>query len=129
MSHGEEFDGPGDAPGTPVTIYPEVYAAGSDNGLVQAWSRNMTITRNAQGQWTAVFSTPHPDGTAYHPSLTNQESFATRDARDIQIIQGSKTANGFRYMLTTGDNGGAADSLQDEPHSVSVAAPVEVLAP
>lgn len=118
MSVGQAFE-------TAAVIYPEYYAAGA-SGTAQLWSRNMTIARLGVGRWRATFTNPHPDGVNYHPTLTVSEPLNRRDARDIQVVDGTKAATGFDYMITTGDNGGAADALQDNPHSVGVTAPVSV---
>ena len=109
------------------TVYVEKMFARSANGLVQSSSRESTITRTAQGQWNVVFAAAHPDGAAYHPSLTPEEQSANRDSVDIQVVQGSQTANGFKVMLTTGDNGGGEDTYVDSPWSMAVTCPIEVV--
>lgn len=108
-------------------IRPEVYFARSADGSLQSSSRAATITRNARGRWTVAFSSPHPDGVDYHPSLTPEEQLSNRDSVDIQVIEGTQTANGFQIMMTTGDNGGAGDTFVDAPWSFSVTAPVTVV--
>ena len=114
---------------TPVftTIYSEEYYAISNNGTTQSDSRNATITRTGTGRWTVLFSAPHPDGANYHPSVTSYEDVTNRDARDIQVVEGSQTANGFDIQITTGDNGTGADTPVDTPWSFGVDAPVQVL--
>jgi len=101
---------------------------GTNNGTTQAWSRGgMTMTRTAAGQWSVTFASAHPDGTDYHPSITAEEQSNLRDTPDITIVQDSKTANGFSYQITTGDNGGTADSYVDTPHTLSVGFPLDVV--
>ena len=108
-------------------IYEEFYFAKSTDGLSESSNRNMTITRSSAGRWTALFSTPHPDGVNYHPSMSAEEEFTNRDGAILQIEQGTLTANGFSYYLITGDNGGAQDVLIDSPHTISIAAPTSVI--
>lgn len=115
--------------GTQQTIKASVYEGGSDNGTTQSWNDGVTLTRTALGRWTATFDTPHPNGTNYHPTLTSQEQSGNRDVPDITIVQGSKTANGFQYQITTGDNGGTADAYVDTPHTIGVTAPIDLLMP
>ncbi len=108
-------------------VYVGTYAARSANGATQSFSRDATITRTAQGRWRVVFAADHPDGVDYHPSLSVEEQADNRDGVDIQIVQGSQTENGFEVMLTTGDNGGSADTYVDAPWSFEVTAPVTVV--
>lgn len=119
----------GSGTSTPVTrvIYSEEYFAKTVNGTTQSSNRNLTITRTAQGRWTVVLSTPHPEGINYHPSITVEEQLANRDSVDVHVIQGTQTATGFDIMLSTGDNGGAADTLVDTPFTISIDSPVTVL--
>jgi len=110
-------------------IYEETYAAGSDDGINQAWGRNMRVTRTGVGAWTASFATPHPDGTRYAASILTEEQVANSDPILPYIDQGTKTASGFNFHLVTGDNGLAADPPVDTPFTVSIDGPVTVLVP
>lgn len=112
-----------------ATMYSEEYFGQSTNGTTSPAgnNRNITMTRTAGGRWTVAFATAHPDGVNYHVSLTAEEQSNLRDTPDMTIVQGSKTANGFSIQITTGDNGGTADSYIDTPFTVSIAAPVTVV--
>ena len=111
---------------TTSTIYSEFYYGRSSNGTTQSSSRNATINRTNSGRWDVVLASPHPDGVQYHISLTTEEQAGLRDTPDITIVQDSQTANGFSIQITTGDNGGTADSYVDAPWSFAVTAPVSV---
>jgi len=111
------------------TIYVETYAAGSDDGLNTAWTRNVKMGRSGVGMWSLVFLTPHPDGSNYAVSILTEEESNLRDSVLPSIIQGSKTPNGFDFMLLTGDNGLNADPAVDAPFTVAIDAPVDVLIP
>ena len=123
ISNGNSIDFP------VLTIYEETFAAGTDDGLTQSWARNARMGRNSAGFWTVQFAFPHPDGTDYAIAFSVEEQFANRDSILLQVVQGSKTANGFDLFLGTGDNGGTADLLVDTPFTISVDAPIEVLGP
>ena len=122
ISNGNSIDFP------VLTIYEEFYAGGSDDGRSQTWGRNVRMSRNAVGQWTVRFGSPHPDGTDYAIDFSVEEGTA-RDSVLLQVVQGSMTANGFDIFLATGDNGGTTDSFVDTPFTISVDAPIEVLGP
>lgn len=80
---------------------------------------NTTINRTGTGRYTVTFATANPTNT--YPVLFGQEEpFNTRDAVDPHVVEGSKTVNGFQVWIGTGDNGGGADVLVDEPWSFSV---------
>lgn len=110
-----------------ATIYSEEFFAKTVNGTTQSGSRNLKITRTAVGQWSAVLNPAHPDGVDYHPSFTAEEQSANRDTPDITIVQGSQTANGFSFQITTGDNGATADVYVDTPFTIGINAPVSVI--
>lgn len=112
---------------TSEDVYVETYFGRSANGTTSSAVRESTLTRTAPGQWSVVLTTPHPDGVNYHPSLTVEEQSANRDSVDIQVVQGTQTANGFDIMLTTGDNGGSEDTYVDAPWSFAVTAPTTVI--
>lgn len=113
---------------TTQEIYHEFAAGGSTNGLqAGSWGRNATLTRTGAGRWTVALTTPHPDGNEYNISATTEEQSNLRDTPDITVVQGSKTANGFQFQITTGDNGGGADTLVDSSFSFGVAYPLTVL--
>lgn len=119
----------GSISGTPKIIYSEEYFARSINGSTQSSSRNMTITKAANNIWTAVLSSAHPDGVNYHPSITPEEQFANRDGVIAQVVQGTQTANGFDFMLLTGDNGLNPDDINVvAPFTIGIDSPVTVLA-
>lgn len=108
-------------------VYTVKYAGGSNlTGTAAEWARNSTLTRDAQGLWSVVFDTAHPDGTDYHPSIISSED-GNRDTNYVSLIDGSKTANGFSFYAASGDNGGGADVLQNSQVSYSVSAPVSVV--
>ncbi len=111
-----------------IVVYSEEYFGYWAPGVLPA-VRNITLTQTGVGQWDVVFATPHPDGIAYHPSLTTEEESNLRDTPDITVVQGSKTPLGFQIQITTGDNGGGADIYVDAPFSIGVDAPVTVAAP
>lgn len=110
------------------TVYVEMYAGRSADGATELFGREATITRTAVGRWQVRFTTPHPDGDQYHPSLISEEESNLRDSPDIMVVQGTQNANGFDIQMTTGDNGGAADAYVDAPWSFGVDAPCEVVA-
>lgn len=107
-------------------VYHEEYFASSENGTTQGGARNMSITRNSTGFWTAILNTPHADGVNYHVSLTAEEQANFRDGMDIHVVQGTKTANGFDFMITAGDNGARADGYVDTPFTLSINAPITI---
>lgn len=115
------------AAGPTLAVWSDSRAAGSDNGTTQGWSRGATIARTGAGRWTVTFATAHPDGTSYHVSTICEEQSNLRDTPDLTIVQGSKTANGFQIQITTGDNGGGADTYVDTPWSFSVSESVNVI--
>ena len=112
---------------TTSVIRSEEYFASTADGATQSATRQLTITRSAVGQWSAVLSPAHVDGVDYHVSFTGEEQSANRDAPDFTIVQGSKTATGFDFQITTGDNGGTADVYIDTPFTIGIDAPVTVL--
>ena len=109
------------------TVYSEEYYAATADGLIQSGSRNVTMTRTAVGQWDVVMASAHPDGIDYHVSFEAEEQSTNRDAPDLTIVQGSKTASTFMVQVTTGDNGGTADVYIDTPFTLAIDAPVEVV--
>ena len=119
--------------GVPTIIYSEEYFARSANGQIQSASRGgkILINRTAIGRWSAVLTTPHPEGVNYHPSFQPEEQSDAghRDGIDMHIVQGTLTAAGFDFMLTTGDNGTAADAYVDAPFTIGIDSPVTVMAP
>lgn len=112
-------------------IYSEEYFAKSTDGLTQSGNRGLTVARSSTGVWTATLATAHPDGVDYHPSIQveEQDGAGNRDGIDPHIIQGSVSATGFKFMLTTGDNGTGADGYVDTPFTIGIDSPVTVLAP
>jgi len=90
------------------TIYSEEYYASSDDGLTQTSARQLTIGRGDVGQW---------------------KQSALRDTPDITIVQGTKSASGFGFQITTGDNGGTEDVYIDTPFTIGIDAPVVVVVP
>ena len=112
---------------TTKTIRSEEYFASSVDGLAQATNRQIAVSRSAVGQWSAVLSPAHPDGVDYHVSFVAEEQSANRDTPDITIVQGTKTANGFDFQITTGDNGGVADVYIDTPFTIGIDSPVDVI--
>ena len=109
------------------TVYSEEYYAATADGQGQSGSRNVTMTRTAVGQWDVVMTPAHPDGIDYHVSFEAEEQNTNRDAPDLTIVQGSKTASTFMVQITTGDNGGTADVYIDTPFTLAIDAPVEVM--
>ncbi len=122
ISNGNSIDFP------VLTIYEETYAGGSDDGLTQTWGRNLRMGRTGTGLWTVQFATPHPDGTEYAIGFSVEEG-TERDSVLLQIVEGSKTEDGFELFIATGDNGGNADTLRNNPFTISIDAPIEVLGP
>lgn len=110
-----------------ATIRSEEYFAASADGAAQSANRQLTLSRSAVGQWRAVLSPAHPDGIDYHVSFTAEEQGSNRDTPDLTIVQGSKTASGFDFQITTGDNGGVADVYIDTPFTIGIDAPVSVI--
>lgn len=111
---------------TTRTIYSEEYFAAS-NGSTMIGSRNVTMTRTGVGRWDVTITPAHPHGVNYHVSFEAEEQSANRDAPDITIVQGSKTASSFSIQITTGDNGGTADVYIDTPFTLAIDAPVDVI--
>lgn len=108
-------------------VWVEEYYASSNDGLSQSSSRNMKIARSDVGQWEAGFSPAHPEGIEYHVSFTAEEQSNLRDTPDITIVQGSKSSSGFKFQITTGDNGGTEDVYIDTPFTIGIDSPVEVV--
>lgn len=108
-------------------VYVEEYAGRSSNGTTQLFARNATMTRTAAGRWTVVLSPAHPDGVNYAPKVVAEEQSNTRDTPDITVVQGSISATGFQIQITTGDNGGVADTYVDTPWTWSVNSPVTLI--
>lgn len=75
-------------------------------------SVNMTssfLGNTAQGSlYQVTFNTPHPLGTDYQVG-GNVFDVADGDSASNEIVDGSKTANGFQYLTNQGDNGGTQD--------------------
>lgn len=113
---------------TTRVILSEEYRGRSSTGTTVQHAVNSTMTRIGVGRWQVRFTGgTHPNGESYTPDLVVEEELNLRDGKDIQIIQGTQNANGFDIMITTGDNGGAADGLVDSPWSWGVEAPVTVI--
>lgn len=72
------------------------------------------------GRYQVNFGSAHPNGANYAVVFGGEEDAANRDSRDIHLIEGSRTATGFQVMITTGDNGGGADTYVNEDFSYSV---------
>lgn len=106
-----------------------VFAAGltQGNNGNNLFNINSSVTNTANGQYTVTFNTAHPNGANYSIVLGVEEDDTNRDARIIQVIDGSQTANGFSVMILTGDNGGTADPLVEENWSFQVAAEITVV--
>jgi hypothetical protein len=111
---------------TTEQIRGEVCAGAADDAAVD-WVRGATMTRLAVGLWRITFGSPHPDGDEYNPVLTSEEESNFRDTPDITVVEGTLSATGFDYQITTGDNGAGADVYVDTPHSWSVFKPVDVI--
>jgi len=101
---------------TPVTA---VFASAHQRVGTTAVARNCTVTRTNVGRYTVLFSSAHPDGANYEV-LFGVDEDASRAIPKVSVVDGSKTANGFSYIVTVDDNGGAADSYNDEPASFAV---------
>lgn len=84
--------------------------------------------RTAVGRWTVTMPTAHPDGVNFHPTVIAEEQGVNRDTPDITIVQGTQNnSTTFDIQITTGDNGGAADTYVDAPWSVGITRPITVL--
>ena len=97
------------------------------NNGTNLFNINSTVTRTSAGQYSIVFDEPHPNGSNYPIVLGVEEDTGNRDGRIIQVVDNSQTANGFRVMILTGDNGGTADAIVDENWSFEVTATITVV--
>lgn len=102
------------------------FASGYQSTTTTLQSRNCTITRTAVGRYTVTFNSPHPDGNNYEV-ITGAEEDANRDIPKISVVEGTRTANGFNIIVTVDDNGGTADSYNDEPFSFEVLREISVV--
>lgn len=97
----------------------EVWASGKQSTGSTIIARNCNIVRTAVGRYTVTFTAPHPDGAAYEV-LFGQDEDAARDIPKAAVVDGTQAATGFNMTLTVDDNGGAADTYNDEPFSFAV---------
>lgn len=95
-----------------------VYASGKQSLNTTVQARNATIARNAAGRYTVTFPA-HPDGAAYEV-LFGVDEDANRDVPKVSVVDGTQTSTGFDVVVTVDDNGGAADTYNDEPWSFAV---------
>ena len=102
-----------------VVVFNPVYAQGRQDFTTTVFADGMTIARTNSGRYTVTLNTLHPNGTDYAVFLTGVEG-ANRDNPKVVEVDGTRTASGFDLMVTTDDNGGAADVYVDDEFSVIV---------
>lgn len=106
------------------TIYaPVAHGRVNANGT-PAFIAGATVASIGGGQYRVTHNLGTTDYTA---SLTSLEDTGNRDAGDIQIIDGSVTANTFDVMTTTGDNGPSADAFVNRNWHFQIFAECELL--
>lgn len=89
-------------------------------------TRLCTVQNLSNGRFRVTFDSPHPDGARYEV-LDGSEEDANRDNPKTPVERGSKTANGFIFMVTIDDNGGTADVYDAAGWSFQVSKTLVVL--
>lgn len=106
---------------TTEQIFHEKFFARSSNATTQTASRNLTMVRTSVGRWTVTLGMAHTNGVNFHPSITAEEQAGNRDTPDITVVQGTQNnSTTFDIQITTGDNGGVADTYVDTPFSIGI---------
>ncbi len=106
-----------------------IFAASHVNwdGLNNGYNINVTdasITRTDPGRYSVLFTSPHPNGY-YYDITFGYKGNTDRDGRNIQVL--NQDADGFTIEITTGDNGGTADTYVDSTWYFNVTSTKEVI--
>lgn len=96
------------------------WCSGYQDFNVTVVAKNCTINRAAAGRYDVTFTRPHPNGADYSVIASGEEDAGNRDNPKVTVVRGSRTANGFRVMVTVDDNGGSADTYVDDEFSFVV---------
>lgn len=107
-----------------------IYASGDSSGF--NFNSHMQTLQN--GLYDIKFgpsSAPveHPQGKDYSVTFGPHEDGAARDVAKVSLVQGSKTAAGFRVQVTVDDNGGNADDFANDTWDFKVDYTRKILVP
>lgn len=121
----------GPTPGNVITIYPFHYLAFSTDGSnFNVTNCQVSVTGSSPDvEYTVTFVNPptHPDGTDYVISIMPEKIL--NDLHVPNVVAGSKSSTGFKFVLCEGDNGAGADVCDIVPFSLGVTKSTQVYGP